>query len=150
MISSSHGRRSTYDSPPIIDIISVGSDTRPEYHKTQRATFGSHPSIRHFFAITEADDIDQDCHERLTWRDVLQISGFCGGLRRDIEHKHRLLFDIKNKFANPDWLQRTAKHPVGWMCAQKRPMAGFGKALRTYYHRQSSSDSVILSASQFG
>lgn len=117
---------------PTIDIISVGSETRPEYQKMQKATFGSHPSVRHFFAITEKDDVDQDCHDRLTMIDVLQISGFCGGLRRDIEHKHRLLFDFKNKFANPDWLQRTTKNPAGWMCAQKRPMAGFGKALETY------------------
>ena len=117
---------------PTIDIISVGSETRPEYQKMQKATFGSHPSVRHFFAITEQDDVDQDCHDRLTMLDVLQISGFCGGLRRDIEHKHRLLFDFKNKFANPDWLQRTTKNPPGWMCAQKRPMAGFGRALKAY------------------
>lgn len=117
---------------PTIDIISVGSNTRPEYHRAQKATIGKHPSIRHFFAITEDDDVDQDCNDRLTWKDVFQISGFCGGLRKDIENKHRLLYDFKNKFANPDWLQRTSKSPVGWMCAQKRPMAGFGKALQKY------------------
>ena len=126
------------DTYPIIDILSVGSTTRPDHQRAQKATFGKHPSIRHFFAITEQDDVDQDCHDRLTLRDVLQISGFCGGLRKDIQNTHRLLYDFKNKFANPEWLQRTKKSPVGWMCAQKRPMAGFGKALQTY--RQNSND----------
>lgn len=117
---------------PVIDIISVGSLQRPQYHAAQRATFGGHPSVRRFFAITERDDFDPDCNDRLQWRDVQNISGFCGGLRRDIQHKHRLLYELKVKFAKPQWLERTKADPAAWLCAQKRPMAGFWKALNSY------------------
>lgn len=117
---------------PVIDIISVGSLQRPQYHAAQKATFGQHPSVRHFFAITERDDFDPDCNDRLQWRDVQNISGFCGGLRKDIQHKHRLLYELKVKFAKPQWLERTKADPVAWLCAQKRPMAGFWKALNFY------------------
>ena len=119
---------------PMIDIISIGSLTRAEYQKAQQETFGSHISVRNFFSITERDDVDQDCTTRLTWKDVQAISGFCGGLRKDIQNKHRLLYDLKVKFAKPEWLNRTKADPVGWICAQKRPMAGLYKALQFYNH----------------
>jgi hypothetical protein len=117
---------------PVVDIISIGSLTRVEYQKAQRETFGRHPSVRHFFSITEMDDVDKECTARLTWRDVQAISGFCGGLRKDIQNKHRFLYDLKVKFAKPEWLQRTKTDPMAWICAQKRPMAGLWKALKAY------------------
>ncbi|CAB9515884.1 expressed unknown protein [Seminavis robusta] len=120
---------------PIFDIISVGSLKRTEYQKAQKETFGSHPSVRRFFQITEKDDFDQgpkQCTDLLTWNDVRAISGFCGGLRKEIQNKHRLLYDLKVKYAKPEWLQRTKTDPVAWICAQKRPMAGLWKALQAY------------------
>jgi hypothetical protein len=117
---------------PVVDIISIGSLTRVEYQKAQQETFGRHPSVRHFFSITEMDDVDKECTARLTWRDVQAISGFCGGLRKEIKNQHRLLYDLKVKFAKPEWLQRTKTDPMAWICAQKRPMAGLWKALKVY------------------
>jgi hypothetical protein len=119
---------------PVIDIISIGTVERPQYLDTQEATFGRHPAVRNFFRITEKDDVDQgdkDCNSHLSWIDVLNISGFCGGRRSQVKTKHPFLYELRIKFANPKWLGYK-KNPVAWLCAQKRPMAGFRKAVDHY------------------
>jgi len=120
----------------VIDIVSIGSTQRPDYQTAQQETFGRHASVRHFWAIQERHDptfgTSKDCNTHLTWRDVQNISGFCGGQRTNIKTKHKFLFELKNKFAKPEWLQRTKTNPVAWLCAQKRPMAGFQVAMQSY------------------
>lgn len=126
--------KSNHPDHPLVDIISVGSYTRPEYQDAQQNSFGKHPSIRHFFRVTEADDVDQgekSCNEHLSWKEVQNISGFCGGMRNRVKDKHPFLYELRIKFANVQWLGRKS-NPVGWMCAQKRPMAGFKKVVQFY------------------
>ena len=129
---------------PIIDVISIGSLQRPHYQQAQQQTFGKHSSIRHFVSVTERDDFDPDCSSQLTWRDVQNISGFCGGLRQDIQHRHRLLYELKVKFAKPQWLERTKSNPAAWLCAQKRPMAGFYSVVSKYSGSHGLPDFLIL------
>lgn len=130
----SHATNNDTEWRPIIDIISIGSLERPEYQDAQQQTFGTHPSVRHFFKITEQDDVDQgdkNCNDHISWREVQNISGFCGGLRRQVQEKHPFLYHLRIKFAKVQWLERKS-NPVAWLCAQKRPMAGFQKTLQFY------------------
>jgi hypothetical protein len=52
----------SFRSPIEIDIISIGSKTRPSYQDAQERTFGSHVAVRNFYRITEANDYEADCH----------------------------------------------------------------------------------------
>ena len=89
----------------IIDVISIGSNTRLDYLWAQETTWGSHNSIRHFIPVTEdddpvssttsrssrspvpaADDGEKDnsnknnnnkCHTLLSPEDVYSISDWC-------------------------------------------------------------------------
>lgn len=60
-----------------IDIISVGSITKPDYHEAQEHTFGAHSSIRNFFKVTELNDTDATCHTNFTMDQVMQVISFC-------------------------------------------------------------------------
>ena len=135
--SNSTTSSSSSDSVLMIDIISIGSLQRPEYQDAQQATFATHPSVRHFFRIHEQDDVDQgdkNCPENLTWLQVQNISGFCGGMRHRVKDKHPFLYNLRIKFANVQWLGRKT-NPVGWLCAQKRPMAGLYKVAQFYRNK---------------
>jgi len=46
-----------------VDIISMGSMTRPQYLESQSKTWATHSSIRSFVGITEMDDYDQTCSD---------------------------------------------------------------------------------------
>lgn len=128
---------------PVIDIISVGSKIRPDYQTAQKATFGKHPSVRNFFAIDEDDDVDKNCSANLEYDDVLAIMKFCGrdGLGHESEGKRNGVDEpalsrlLKHLYIRPPEMEQKT-NPAGWLCAQKRPMAGFGKVMEEY--RQSS------------
>ena len=116
----------------VIDILSIGSQRRPELLATQRATFGSHVSVRHFFNATEVDDDDPSCDSRLTPEDTFKISSFCKKRDRSAPVLRRFL---KNAFATANWLRKKAS-PVGWMCAQRRPLHGLYKVFQHYRNQQ--------------
>lgn len=117
-----------------IDIVSIGSLSRPDYLQVQQDTFGQHPSIRHFWAITEDDDVEKDCNANLTWLDLKNISKFCG-LQTGLTQKHKVLHAVKKMFYTTEDLGKKS-NPVGWMCAQKRPMSGLHKVLQFYSTQQ--------------
>jgi hypothetical protein len=125
-----------------VDVVSVGSETRPDYQDAQQNTFGSHSSIRHFFRITEEDDVDQACHKNLTDEDAYEISKFC---RNRKWGKPRFVMRyMRRTYAGIGWLQKKA-HPAGWMCAQRRSMHGFTKAMKFYReHKESFPDYLII------
>ncbi len=45
----------------VIDVISIASETRPEYPRGQADTWGRHASVRDFWAFAEGDDYDPEC-----------------------------------------------------------------------------------------
>ena len=49
----------------VLDFLSIGSLSRLE---AQRSTFGSHPSVRYFFNVTEDDDADPTCSSSVSRR----------------------------------------------------------------------------------
>lgn len=66
----------------IVDILSIGSLSRPEYLESQRATFGSHLLVRNFVSVDERDDTDHACHNSLTEACVDRIKNyFASGLQ---------------------------------------------------------------------
>ncbi|CAB9504144.1 expressed unknown protein [Seminavis robusta] len=118
----------------VIDILSIGSNARLDLLDAQRATFGAHPNVRHFIQATEDDDADPHCSRDLTDQQVFEISKFCGrqpNLRGDTSESTHFLRFMRNQFASIPWLQKKAS-PVGWLCAQRRPIHGLYKALTMY------------------
>jgi hypothetical protein len=115
--------------PPIIDVLSTGSITRPDYQTAQQEFLSRHLSVRHYFAATEVNDTEVNCHERLNWTQVKSISKKC----RRWNNKQRvpLLARMVNGFASIRFLQKKA-NPVGWMCAQKRPLTALWNVLQDY------------------
>ena len=113
-----------------VDILSVGSVTRLEFLHAQKRTFASHASVRNFFNVTERDDPDPDCHEKLTRSQLQQISLYCRNERpsKAVGETYRF---IRGLYARWPWLEKKA-NPVGWMCAQQRPHAGMMK-VRNHY-----------------
>lgn len=103
-----------------VDILSIGSLSRPEYMETQRATFGSHLLVRNFVSMDERDDADQDCHNSLTEAGVDHIKDLCQQTPGDLNE----LGFRKDRFK---------PRGPGWLCAQKRPIDGLRKLRDLYY-----------------
>jgi hypothetical protein len=124
---------------PIIDMISIGSNTRPDYLIAQEETFGSHPSVRNFYAITEFNDTEADCLEKVDRHLLMLITRMrCRPVaRRKIginETSYPVLFTLSHEFFGFNRLLNEKKNPIGWLCAQKRPMDGLYKVLTQYSH----------------
>ena len=127
-INSVPEKRRSVSAGPSFDLISIGSKTRLDYQDAQQRTFGSHVSVRNFFRITEDHDDEPTCDQNLTAGDLNRISVFC----RNQKWPNSFLMRYKTKaFAPPKWLQKKA-NPVGWMCAQKRPIYGLALVVQRY------------------
>jgi hypothetical protein len=112
----------------LVDIISVGSLTKPDFQDAQERTFGRHVAVRTFHKITEVDDADADCPQSLTMDDLHNVVHFC---KHDAAPPHNpndesaVKSDIRGKLFKP-------KNHTGWLCAQKRPIDGVYKVLQQY------------------
>jgi hypothetical protein len=126
----------------VVDVLSLGSQIRPEYQEMQYQTWGSHPSIRTFFVADERIDADPACLTTLTTEDVVAISTFC----RDNPTQRRLTTlekFMKGWYGHAHWLQQKA-NPVGWLCNIPRPMFAIQAVLDVYRAASSSSSSSIV------
>ena len=119
--------------PLILDILSIGSVRQADLQQAQRDTFGR--QARHFYAATEADDVERDCHTHLTWTHVERIVKRCGNLKQ----WYPFLKLLKHRYAAVKWLEKK-KHPTAWMCAQKRPLQALRNMVYRYYYSSSDSD----------
>ena len=64
----------------VVDILSVASNKRPDYVRTQRNTWANHPLVRNFFNVTEDLDNGQGAHRschKLPIHKVLKVPKFC-------------------------------------------------------------------------
>ena len=141
----------------VIDIISVGSMNLNELQKAQRFTFGSHPSVRIFYNAQESDDmvVDPDCHTKLTMDHIRKVAQYCrrnqpnetdvkpfflNKIRQrlvmegnsSIIGKYPFMFDFNRHFATEEKLVGTKSNPVGWLCAQKRPIGALSRLIQAY------------------
>lgn len=104
-----------------LDILAIGSLVRPDYLVAQQETFGSHPTVRHFVPITELNDTEVDCHTNMTRETVSTIVGRC---KRKRNPSYQLLGDLNGLYMS---FRMIEKRGFGWICAQKRPIAGIMK-----------------------
>lgn len=126
--------------PTTIDILSVGSLTRPSFQDAQEQTFGSsshyHSAVRHFYRVTETNDTETNCHSTLKLHHVQGVTRFCKGPTPKV---FPTLKKMTVNYARFAWLQQKA-NPVGWLCAQKRPQEGFMQLLATQYNNTNSNN----------
>jgi hypothetical protein len=106
----------------IVDIVSIGSLTKPQLQQAQQRTIGSHVSVRNFFPITELNDTDINCSEDLSYPQLQKVKQFC---KRRFTNQSRESYLIRRLVYGP-------KNHTGWMCAQKRPIDGLYAALQKY------------------
>jgi hypothetical protein len=121
----------SFRSPVEIDIISIGSKTRPRYQDAQERTFGSHVAVRDFHRITEDNDFEAECHSTLKVYHIKRIVQFCRNKNSPILDRHPHLKYMKRDFGPFQWINKKP-NPTGWMCAQKRPADGFYAVLSSY------------------
>ena len=121
---------------PIIDFISVGTLSRSELQDAQERTFGSHPSVRNFFRMTELNDTDATCYTNLTVRQRESVVDFCQN-----ENHQSYVSAILRKQLRPF---QSYKHSTGWMCAQKRPIDGLRLVLEKYKNEALPSYLIIV------
>lgn len=115
---------------PTIDVLSVGSRLLPHLQATQRATFGSHKAVRHFYGATEDDDSETECGKRLSRKDAVRIAMHC---RTGHQSKHPILAKLVKRFIEKTKLAKK-QNPSGWLCAQKRPLDGFMNMIKNYQY----------------
>lgn len=131
-----------FNSSIIFDILSISSKNQLELLKLQKQVFEKQAEVRNFFYVTEDDDTDPTCHKNLTWSDVINISKFC----RKRKHLNITKFErtLKGNFAYIKWLEKK-KNPIGWICAQKRPIVGLKKVFESYKnHSEKLPDYLII------
>lgn len=114
---------------PIIDVLSTGSIHRPDNQVVQEAYLREHPSVRHYFAVTEFNDTEVDCHRHLNLTQLKLISNKCRTWKGKAEAP--LLAHMISGYVSMRYLT-TKENPTGWMCAQKRPLTALWKILQTY------------------
>ena len=119
---------------PVVDILSIGSQRRPDYLQAQAETFGAHPVIRHFRTATEVNDTEQDCASNLTDFQITKISNYCKDMNRFADapdSEYSFLKMRADKYFGPETLL-DKPNPAGWLCAQKRPMDGMYELISSY------------------
>lgn len=113
-----------------VDWLSIGSNTRPELLQTHERLYGQSRWIRKVWSATEEDDADSQCNKVLTTADTLAIAGFCQKRRNapGLHDKARVVVSTQL----PLMLQNVTKHPVGWLCAQRRFALGLAKVIQEH------------------
>ena len=104
-----------------VDILSIGSVLKQDYHQAQMRTLAQHPSVRHFFPITEKNDTDANCFMELTTDQLDKIIDFCS----NTEKESFVSTTLRKNLFHP-------KRHTGWMCAQKRPLDGLYQVMEKY------------------
>jgi hypothetical protein len=133
---------------PVVDILSIGSKRRLDYLIAQQESFALHASVRHFFTATEADDLDDPyCDSHLTTDDVVGISAFCRERSWNPTSQY-LMHYSRNIYATANWLMKKP-NPVGWMCAQRRPLYGLYKVFQRYFQKDSDGSRSNTGSSEF-
>jgi hypothetical protein len=111
----------------VVDMISIGSNTRPSLKDVQLRTFARHRSVRHFWRRTEHHDYwDASCPVDLTVQQVEEIAVTCHA-----NSTYPELHPVSQHFASNKFLLRQ-KNPAGWLCAQKRPLGALHGVVQYY------------------
>lgn len=114
----------TLTTMPIIDVVSIGSRARAHNFRVQRETWAKHPSIRHFFPITEDQDLFDNCTTTMKRRHIYYQVETCVE-----KYKGNLL--ARFRMQSPRFVLRRPD-AIGWYCATSRPATGMGVAEQFY------------------
>ena len=119
----------TYDSfCQSIDIISIGTILKSELQLAQHETFGSHPTIRNFYRITELNDTNYKCSTDLTESQFQLVQKICTRKAPNTEYTSKILKLLHHDNGKSSFHARN----IGWLCAQKRPTDGLYNVLHPY------------------
>jgi len=110
----------------IIDVISIGCKSKKDYMTAQQETWGLHPSIRHFWPVTELDDDNPNCMYELHVANHLKN---CKARKKDDSDFMR---SVRNSLIWTEEQMDSSKNPWGWLCAQRRVGAGLAKVGKWY------------------
>eukprot|EP00980_Cylindrotheca_fusiformis_P014784 scaffold4026_cov117-Cylindrotheca_fusiformis.AAC.19 len=125
----------------VVDILSVGSRNRHELQEEQIKTFGSHKTIRNFFLADERVDTDAGCSNSLSIEDTFNVSNFCVHKEYNGEN-HYFMRLMKKHYITRERLEANS-NPVGWLCAQSRPLHALFQ-IQKQYHQQILPDYMII------
>lgn len=114
----------------LMDTLSIGTYQNIGLLEAQSRTWGSHRSIRHFFAATEVDDADPKCFKTLNKATIDQIVNTC------VNEQPLAKGDMKLQYQKFTQGTRTNGIPSsGWICAQQR-FAVAVETLGRFYRRE--------------
>lgn len=111
-----------------IDIISIGTILKPDLQLAQYETFGSHPTIRNHYSITELNDTDLSCSNNLTESHFYKVRNFCTAKDSNKKYTGKILKLLHQESGKSSFRPRS----IGWLCAQKRPIDGLYNVLHPY------------------
>ncbi len=135
-----HTRPSDHDFEGlIIDVLSIGSNTRPEYLTSQIETWASHAHVRNFWGVTEDQDYDRTC-DKMATPDLEDFVKQCRGPKGwypSLEKFRRRSFGL----ASGHGLET---HQAGWFCAQRRPGHSLGWLQAMYADQENIPDLLLL------
>ena len=122
-----------------VDVLSISSRATSTLARAQRSTWGSHESVRYFVAVTEREDPDKSCEERLAGTNgtsnvnetIRGYSGFCRKRLKAWQKRNFVTGHFAAQFARYEWLAKK-RNPVGWLCAQKRMASSLAAIGRLY------------------
>ena len=111
----------------VLDTISIGTKSNLGLLEAQSITWASHKSIRHYFAVTELDDVDPTCYKTLNKTAIDKIVATCKNAsptfaKGGMHHQYQ-------KFS------KGTKRKPGWICAQQRFAVALEK-LGKFYRRE--------------
>lgn len=106
----------------VVDVVSIGSQSRIAYMKAQRESWASHPTIRHFWEVTEADDYNPHCVDNITDAIMKEQVDWC---QQQFKSPFRARYRMQP-------IRFVRKKGIGWYCATARPGSGMRVAERFY------------------
>lgn len=154
----------------VIDVLSIGSKTRPEYVSTfhpssliphhldllssvslanhaifvqltaQIDTWASHSNVRHFWGVTEREDYDINCDQMSDGT----LDSFIQSCKSPMGWEPRATEQFRaNKFGRASGFEPKARR-AGWFCAQRRPGHALGWLQTVYQNATDIPDLLFL------
>jgi len=121
-----------------IDVLSIGSNSRPERLDAQQRTWAqpNKGTVRNFFKATEEDDWEEVCRNGcFTQEEAMQVKEFCRqrySLSDSDKQDNNLSNWYMHMIASTMMMRKPADMTPGWVCAQKRFILALVKVLNTY------------------
>mmetsp|Transcript_44144 Transcript_44144/g.79182 ORF Transcript_44144/g.79182 Transcript_44144/m.79182 type:complete len:400 (-) Transcript_44144:171-1370(-) len=120
----------------VVDVLSIGSETRPEYLTAQINTWASHVNVRHFWGVTERQDYDVNC-DSMSKEALQSFVQTCKGPMGWDENVERFRAQHLGEASG------FKTHNAGWFCAQRRPGHALGW-LQAMYQNETMIPDILL------